>query len=93
MNIVEIDQEDVEPIEAQCIHSDLIVTLARGQRIMTPLWWFPRLLRATPEQRAKYELSPFGVHWEEIDEDINIEGMLMGAKGPGAVPPQNEAAE
>ncbi len=43
-----------------------------------PLVWFPRLLRATPEQRRDFFISPSGLHWDEIDEDISIAGLLAG---------------
>ena len=43
-----------------------------------PLAWFPRLLHATPEQREQVELSPSGLHWDGIDEDISIAGLLAG---------------
>ena len=61
--------------------------LADGRRVVTPLWWYPRLLAATPEERAEVELSPFGLHWPRIDEDLSVAGMLRGAKAPGATPP------
>jgi hypothetical protein len=35
-----------------------------------PLWWYPRLLRATPTQRERFEIGRFGVHWPEIDEEV-----------------------
>ncbi|MCA1241267.1 DUF2442 domain-containing protein [Stappia stellulata] len=92
MNILEIDHDLLEPVAAHCTESELVVTLADGVRLVTPLWWYPRLLQATPEQRRVIELSPFGVHWPEIDEDLSIEGMLKGRKAPGATPPA-EAAE
>ena len=41
-----------------------------------PLSWFPRLQNATIEQRENYELSPFGIHWEELDEDLSFEGFF-----------------
>lgn len=41
-----------------------------------PLEWFPRLLNATPQQRNNYEFSPFGIHWEDIDEDISFDGFF-----------------
>jgi hypothetical protein len=44
-------------------------------------------LRATPEQRAQFEIGRFGIHWPEIDEDIELAGLLLGAKAPGAIPP------
>lgn len=76
-----------EPVSAQCDDTHLSVTLADGRVIRTPLWWYPRLLNATHEQRNIVELMPFGVHWPEIDEDLSIEGMLAGRKAPGATPP------
>jgi hypothetical protein len=49
-----------------------------GLLLAVPLAWFPRLLAATPEQRAQFELSPRGIHWEALDEDISIDGLLAG---------------
>jgi hypothetical protein len=54
------------------------VDLDDGRRIGVPLAWFPRLLTATPEQRTRFELSPRGLHWEALDEDISIDGLLAG---------------
>ncbi len=54
------------------------VDLTDGRTLGVPLAWFPRLLHATPEQRARVELSRVGLHWEEIDEDISIAGLLAG---------------
>ena len=54
------------------------VDLDDGRRMAVPLAWFPRLLAATPEQRAQFELSPRGIHWEALDEDISIDGLLVG---------------
>ena len=56
----------------------LWVSLSDGRTIAAPLTWFPRLLDATPEQRQKFELSPSGLHWEELDEDISVAGLLAG---------------
>jgi hypothetical protein len=54
------------------------VELSDGRTIGVPLAWFPRLLRATPAQRERVELGRTGLHWEEIDEDISIDGLLAG---------------
>jgi hypothetical protein len=54
------------------------VSLADGRTIAVPLAWFPRLLDASPEQRAKVDLSRTGLHWEALDEDISVAGLLMG---------------
>ncbi len=52
------------------------VTLEDGRTIGVPLAWFPRLLHATPESREDFFLSPSGIHWEEIDEDIAVATLL-----------------
>lgn len=58
------------------------VGLTDGRQLSIPLAYFPRLLHATPEQREKYEMSGggTGLHWEEIDEDISVPGLLLGYK-------------
>lgn len=60
---------------------ELIVSIADGRRISVPLVWYPRLLHATVEQRARWELAGagYGIHWPEIDEDLSTEGLLAGA--------------
>ena len=55
------------------------VELKDGRTIGVPLAWFPRLYHASKEQREDFELSHRGIHWEALDEDISIEGLLMGA--------------
>jgi len=54
------------------------VELTDGRTLGVPLAWFPRLLRATSSEREQVELSRVGLHWEAIDEDISIAGLLAG---------------
>jgi hypothetical protein len=54
------------------------VELSDGRTLGVPLAWFPQLLRATTAERERVELSRVGLHWEAIDEDISIEGLLAG---------------
>ena len=54
------------------------VELADGRTLGVPLAWFPRLLRATRDERDEVELSRVGLHWEALDEDISIAGLLAG---------------
>jgi len=60
------------------------VDLMDGRTITVPLVWYPRLFNATPEQRTQWEVcgGGYGIHWEEIDEDLSTEGMLRGAPAP-----------
>lgn len=58
----------------------LSVDLSDGRTISVPLAWFPRLVHATPEERNNWRLigKGHGVHWEDLDEDISVEGLLAG---------------
>jgi hypothetical protein len=64
----------------------LIVDLRDGRTISVPLAWFPRLLRATSEQRGQWELlgDGEGIHWPAIDEDLSVAGLLRGVAAPPA---------
>jgi hypothetical protein len=89
MTTLVLEIRDSRPVEVRCDESHLHVTLADGRELSTPLWWYPRLLAATPAQRAHVELMPMGVHWPEIDEDISIASILRGEKAPGAMKPES----
>lgn len=56
------------------------VDLTDGRRLGVPLAFFPRLLHAAPEQRAKLVISGGGqgLHWDELDEDIHVGNLLAG---------------
>lgn len=54
------------------------VDLSDGRTIGVPLAWFPRLLRATPEQRDQVRIGSRGLHWDALDEDISVQGLLAG---------------
>jgi hypothetical protein len=54
------------------------VELSDGRTLGVPLAWFPRLLHATREQRESCRLSRRGLHWEALDEDISVAGLLAG---------------
>jgi len=58
--------------------SSMWVELSDGRVIAVPLAWFPRLLGATPEQREQVEISAMGMHWDALDEDISVAGLLAG---------------
>jgi hypothetical protein len=59
----------------------LTVDLADGRTLAVPLVWFPRLIDATPAQRANWQLAGggYGIHWPDIDEDLSSAGLLRGA--------------
>jgi hypothetical protein len=59
---------------------DMQVELADGRAVRVPLAWFPRLLAATPAQRSNVRISRSGagLHWDDLDEDISVAGLLSG---------------
>jgi hypothetical protein len=58
----------------------LAVDLEDGRTIAIPIGWYPRLAYGTPAERANFEISGagYGIHWPDLDEDIGVEGMLLG---------------
>ena len=60
----------------------LAVDLEDGRTISVPVSWYPRLAHGTPDEKAHFETSGggFGIYWPELDEDISVEGMLLGRK-------------
>ena len=60
------------------------VSLADGRTLGVPLAWFPRLLAAPPEARAAVTLSPYGLHWEALDEDISVPALMAEVPGMAA---------
>jgi len=60
------------------------VDLFDGRTITVPITWYPRLLHATPEERANWHIAGagYGIHWPDIDEDLSTQGLLQGAPAP-----------
>jgi hypothetical protein len=78
MSTLEIDVGDIRPVSVDFTADALVVALADGRRIATPLNWYPRLREASAAARGRFELKPMGIHWPELDEDLGIAGMLQG---------------
>ena len=58
------------------------VDLEDGRTIAVPIVWYPRLAYGTPEERANFQVSGagYGIHWPGLDEDIGVEGLLLGKR-------------
>ena len=68
-------------VKATRVHFDqdsMWVDLSDGRIVGVPLAWFPCLLHATAEQREQLRISSRGLHWEALDEDISLAGLLAG---------------
>lgn len=68
----------VKATEVRFDEDQMWVELDDGRTLGIPLVWFPRLLHGSPEDRAKVWISPSGLHWDELDEDISIAGLIAG---------------
>jgi hypothetical protein len=69
-------------IRATVTDDTLTVDLDDGRTIAVPIGWYPRLAYATPEERANVAIAGagYGLHWPDLDEDIGVEGLLLGKK-------------
>ncbi len=80
MNTLAVEIQIPNVQEVTVTSDTLCVDLTDGRSISVPLAWFPRLQYSTPEERNNWRLiaGGHGIHWEDIDEDISVEGLLAG---------------
>ena len=80
MSTLAIELEQARTVKADVTDDTLSVDLADGRTISVPLSWYPRLLHGTNEERQQWRLigGGEGIHWESLDEDISVEGLLAG---------------
>lgn len=74
------DRTKDRPIAVAFDASNVWVKLADGRWIGNPLNWHPWLAAATPQQRANVDLRAFSVDWPDLDDGLDIEGMLRGIR-------------
>ncbi len=72
------EMEAPPPSDVVVTDETLSVELKDGRTISVPTAWYPRLAHGTKEEREKWTLSSIGIHWECLDEDISIAGLLEG---------------
>jgi len=82
MNTPVNDLQAVKALDVSVTDDILTVDLADGRTLSAPLTWYPRLLHGTPEERRNWRLirGGVGIHWPDLDEDISIEGLLLGRR-------------
>jgi hypothetical protein len=76
-----IDRMTVSATSVRFDEHTMWVELTDGRTLGVPLAWFPQLLDATPAEREQVELSRAGLHWEALDEDVSVAGLLAGRGG------------
>ncbi len=72
--------KDVHAVDLTIEQDSFSVYFADGRSLTVPMSYFPRLMKASPEQRERFIISGggTGIHWDEIDEDISVSGLLLG---------------
>ena len=95
MTILEINEETLQIDSVRFDEKQMHVILKDGRTVSMPLWWSPRLFEASPEEREKWSIMPFGdaIEWDEIDEHLSVKGILRGKPAPGAHPPGTKVLE
>jgi hypothetical protein len=80
MNTLAVEIRVPEALDVSLTNDTLSVDLSDGRSLSVPIAWFPRLLHSTEQERNNWRLigKGQGIHWEDIDEDISIEGLLAG---------------
>ena len=59
------------------------IVFPSGLEIRFPYGCNPRLAKGTPKELTHVEVSPFGIHWPDLDEDLSFEGLSRGDYGQG----------
>lgn len=73
-------EQTVKATSARVTDETITVDLEDGRTISVPTAWYPRLLHATPRERANYEIDSVGVIWPDVEADFSIRGILLGRK-------------
>jgi Protein of unknown function (DUF2442) len=82
MTTLVIDESSLRAVRAQVTEEALVVDLVDGRSVSVPLGWYPRLLQASAEEKRRLRLigSGEGIHWDLLDEDISVEGIVAGRR-------------
>jgi hypothetical protein len=80
MSISAVEIDVPKAIDVNVTDDTLPVELSDGRSISVPLAWYPRLVHADQAERSKWRLigQGEGIHWEAVDEDLSVEGLLAG---------------
>ena len=80
MTTSRVDIEIPNAVAVEIADEALTVELSDGRAISVPVAWYPRLVHATARERANWQFigKGQGIHWDDLDEDINVEGLLAG---------------
>jgi len=80
MSTSAVEFEIPDAVDVSVTGETLSVELSDGRTISVPLDWYPRLTHASQEERSNWRIigDGHGIHWEDVDEDISVAGLLAG---------------
>ena len=80
MNTLAIEPRTTFAENVRVTSEALSVELSDGRNVAAPLAWFPRLQHGTARERNNWRLigRGEGIHWPDLDEDISVEGLMLG---------------
>jgi hypothetical protein len=80
MSTLKVEQTEARAQHVKVTPDTLTVDLTDGRTISVPIAWFPRLLHGSVSERNNWRLIAHGegIHWLDLDEDISVEGLLIG---------------
>ncbi len=81
MSISAVELEIPDVVDVTVSEDTLSIELRDGRTVSVPLDWYPRLTHATEKERTNWRIigRGRGIHWQDIDEDISVEGILAGS--------------
>jgi hypothetical protein len=82
MNTLVAESQTVKATDVVTNDDTLTVELTDGRTLSVPLAWYPRLLHASQTERNQWEWigDGEGIHWPDLDEDISVEGLILGRR-------------
>jgi hypothetical protein len=82
MNTVVLELQNLAIEDVTVSEDTLTVELSDGRSLRVPLAWYPRLYHGTPNERNNWRFigQGVGIHWPALDEDLSVDGLLLGKK-------------
>ncbi len=80
MNTLKTEPREVLAQSVSATEDTLTVELRDGRTVSVPIAWYPRLSHGSDSERSDWRLigEGLGIHWPQLDEDISVEGLLLG---------------
>jgi len=68
-------------VKVSVIDRHIVIHMESDVEIRFPIARNPRLVKGSISQLNNVEISPFGIHWPDLDEDLSFRGLIEGNYG------------